>query len=284
MKPTRYIQSRQSNFALNQQLRLRSRKKARGRAMYITQRNENLFIPLSLDIEGQFNQADGNELRPSRNGDLPKMHAIHSSSALIVNLAAYWFSNPIPFAVCCLLCSPKTRCRLTMEFEVKLPIRDDWERHPQVDVLIPVEGDRRFAAFAIESKFSEPFGRQHEGLNPKYLDPALWSGLPHLYQLAQTLSPADRTFQYLHAAQLLKHILGLTRKFGTRFKLLYLYYDVPGDEATTHRQEVLQFKQTCLLDKVRFCARSYQDLIDCLATRHRRNHPSYINYITTRYL
>jgi len=284
MHPTKYIKSRQRNWAINQGVALRSRQQARGEEAYVQHRDQNFVEPLSPEIKAQFNQAQGNELRYGRDGELPKMHAVHSSAALLVNLATYWINNPAPFAACCVLCSPRTRYPMRMEFEVELPIRDDWEHHPNMDLLIRVEDDSRFKAYAIESKFSEPFGRNHGGLDPKYLDPVLWTDLPNLYELAQSLSPIDQTFRYLHAAQLLKHILGLTRAFGTRFRLLYLYYDVPGDEAGQHRQEVLQFKRICRMDKVRCQARSYQELIDCLATQHRQDHPDYIKYVTSRYL
>jgi len=78
--------------------------------------------------------------------------------------------------------------------------------------------------FAIECKFSEPYGSGHDGLSEKYINNvALWKDIPHLYDLARTISPKDTRFNHLYATQSIKHILGLKKNCGkTGFKLLYL--------------------------------------------------------------
>lgn len=284
MRVSGYIRQRMLQYALNIPIFLYSRRKGRGRSLYTKERNRNFYQPLLKEIERQFNQADGNELFYSSKGDLPKIHAVHSSSALVVNLFAYWFHNPIPIAAACRLCSSRTRRPMIMEFEVKLPIRDDFPRAPNIDVLFRVEDDPRFQAFAVESKFSEPFtGRSHGGLNPAYLDQDLWVNLSNLRQFATQLSQRYHIFKYLHAAQLLKHILGLRNAFGKRFKLLYLYYDAFGQEGAMHQEEIMRFRQVARLDRVWFYALSHQELINHLADHYRDSHQKYIHYITSRY-
>lgn len=51
-----------------------------------------------------------------------------------------------------------------------------------------------------------------EDSNKKYVENlSFWNGLPNLYELAKEISPDDTKFQYLDAAQLIKHILGLKK-------------------------------------------------------------------------
>lgn len=285
MRATKYIKIKQYHFALNSPINLRSRKIDRGSPFYTEELDQNLFQPLPLEVIQQFNQADGNELRASSNGDLPKIQAVHSSAAIAINLFSYWLSNPLPIAIACKFCSPKNTSSLKMEFEAKVPISDTFERAPNLDVLFRIADNPQFRAFAIESKFSEPFNsRSHRGLNPAYLELDLWTELQHLKALATRLSPDDHEFRYLDAAQLIKHVLGLTRAFKQQFKLLYLYYDALSSDSARHEAEIDKFEQVAQQDKVEFRALSYQDLINNLANQHRTEHEAYIRYITARYL
>ena len=91
--------------------------------------------------------------------------------------------------------------------------------------------------------------------------------------------------QYLHPAQLIKHILGLKQKYGkSSFRLLYLWYDVLGEAGYQHRQEIEEFKKVTGDDNIAFSAISYQEVIANLAQNHRQDHPAYISYMTERYL
>ena len=144
----------------------------------------------------------------------------------------------------------------------------------------------RYEVFAIESKFTEAYsGHGHSGLKEKYLGLAVWDEIPNLRKLAISISPQDNRFQYLHAAQLVKHILGLKRAYGhTSFRLLYLWYDAPGSEGAKHREEVGEFLKTARADGIAVSAMSYQELIIRLAREYRSVHKEYIEYITGRYL
>ena len=114
-------------------------------------------------------------------------------------------------------------------------------------------------------------------ISEKYLDLDIWGEIPHLYQLAVSISPEDTKFQILHAAQLVKHILGLKRAFGkTTFRLLYLWYDALGSEGAKHREETVEFVETAKCDGVAVHALSYQELIVRLADEYRISHKKYI--------
>lgn len=81
-----YIIAKQTAWARNRRLPLIGSKIERGRPAYTTLLDDNLFQPLLPDVRAAFRAADGNEL----NGCPAKMQAVHSSSALAVNLFQYW--------------------------------------------------------------------------------------------------------------------------------------------------------------------------------------------------
>ncbi len=175
-----------------------------------------------------------------------------------------------------------------MRFEDKYPVNDSFDFHPNIDVVIYNRPGAKIQRLAIECKFSEAYGsRKHGGIKEKYLTGcgALWDDLPNLRRLAESISPDDSAFQHLHAAQLIKHILGLKRALGRDgFRLLYLWYDVLGAEGCRHRDEVEDFGTTAKSDGVLFHSLTYQELICRMARKPRLQHEDYIRYLTERYL
>ena len=175
-------------------------------------------------------------------------------------------------------------------------------RVPNIDVIIY----SRYADIAIESKFLEPYdNRKHKGLKQKYIDDiSFWDGLPNLYELAKEISPDNNKFRYLDAAQLIKHILGLKKKYsntphiaetqGIRklritplhksFCLLYLWYDVLGKDGFKHREEIEQFAKVAEKDNIRFKHITYQEVIAKLSRDFYQGNEVYCNYLTDRYL
>jgi hypothetical protein len=76
-----------------------------------------------------------------------------------------------------------------------------------------------------------------------------------------------------------------SRKFGKAgFRLLYLWYDVSGDQGERHRDEVLRFTEVARCDRIKLHSLTYQELIVHLANILRTKHPEYIRYLTERYL
>ena len=113
----------------------------------------------------------------------------------------------------------------------------------------------------------------------------IWDDIPQLHAFAKDICPDDNKFHFLHSAQLIKHILGLKRKYGHNgFRLLYLWYDVLGEEGKRHQDEIAEFTEVTKKDGIKFHALSYQELIVSLANKQRENHPDYIRYLTERYL
>ncbi len=87
--------------------------------------------------------------------------------------------------------------------------------------------------------------------------------VPVLEKLAREINPDDKRSAYLHAAQLIKHILGLKACCGNKdFRLLDLWYDVLGKEGADHRVEVEDFTSITKSDGIHFHGMTYQELIN----------------------
>jgi len=287
MKGYEYILSKQIAWATNYGITLVGSKGKRGRPSYTLELDQNLFQPLLPVVRKSFADGDGAELGSK---EYPgKMQAVHSSSALGVNIFQYWKSiNAIPaIAAQCGLCRTGSKVSNDIYFEEKYPISDSFGYHPNIDVVIHNAPSSKIKRFAIECKFSEAYGAyKHGGLKSKYIELSdLWADIPNLQNFAKIISPDDNKFVHLHPAQLVKHILGLKRQFGKAgFRLLYLWYDVLGDQGKRHRDEVLAFAEVAKNDDIKFHSITYQELIVKLAKKLRTEHPNYIRYLTDRYL
>jgi hypothetical protein len=121
-------------------------------------------------------------------------------------------------------------------------------------------------------------------MKEKYLGLDIWEEIPQLHKLAITISPEDKANEYLHRAQLIKHILGLKKAYGkTNFRLLYLWYDTLGYAGWKHREEIENFIKVAKSDDILIYGMSYQELIVWMTDNYRSSHLKYIEYITKRY-
>lgn len=284
-----YIISKQLNWARRNNIQLVGSKITKGKKNYTTALNDNLFEPLLKEVQLDISKGDGGELKGSLTQS-PKMFALHSSSALGVNIFQYWKKNKkyneITHALG--LSSKDNKSSIEIKFESKFEINPAFQFSPNIDVVINNKPGQQIKAFGIECKFSEAYAyRAHNGLSRKYIDEidTQWADIPFLYDFAKIISPEDSSYKHLHPAQLIKHILGLKKKYGKRgFRLLYLWYDVIGVEGCNHRKEIDQFAQIVKSDNVHFHYISYQELIVKLAETYRPGNEKYINYLTDRYL
>jgi hypothetical protein len=284
----KYILTKQTEWAKNRGIALIGSKCERGYPSYVRQVNDNLFQPLLPEVLDALSNGDGNELGSP--GSPGKMQAVHSSSALGVNVFQYWMSvSEVPvIAAACGLCRRGSSAPSELKFEEKYAINDNFGVHPNIDIVIHNRQADKIQRLAIECKFSEAYGaHKHGGIKNRYLVECgtLWDDIPNLRKFAETICPDDSDFRHLHPAQLIKHILGLKRSFGRNgFRLLYLWYDVVGEEGSRHRDEINQFAAIAKGDGVMFHSLSYQDLICGMANQLRSEHEAYISYLTERYL
>jgi hypothetical protein len=288
MKAHEVILSKQIQWAKNHNIQLIGSKGERGRPTYTLTLEQNLFEPLDERTKQQFSDGNGNEIQGSADNPA-KMHALHSSSALGVNIFQYWQKRGLynDIAAACGFCEKGSKNSSQIDFERKFPIKTKFVVPPNIDVVISRGDQKKGKLFAVECKFTEAYSTtKHEGLKDKYLEEGdLWLEFPVLHGLAKKINPEDHEFTFLHAAQLIKHILGLTKavkKDG--FKLLYLWYDALGKEGAKHREEIEIFAEYARADGVFFISKSYQELIISLANDYKVEHPVYIQYMTERYL
>jgi hypothetical protein len=282
-----YILTKQTEWAQRRDLTLIGSKGARGRPAYTTRLDDNLFQPLLPSVRADFAAGDGAELGAP--GSPGKMQAVHSSSALAVNVFQYWksISAPPVIAAVCRLCRSGSQVAGDIRFEEKYPVSDSFHRHPNIDVVFHNRPGSTIQRLAVECKFAEAYGgRKHAGLKPAYLTLSdAWEGLPNLRRLAESISPTDDIYRHLHPAQLVKHILGLRRACGhAGFRLLYLWYDVLGEEGARHQDEVRSFSEMAKMDGVRFHSLTYQELMANMVRWLRPEHEGYVSYLTGRYL
>ena len=282
------ILNKQIQWAKNKGIELMGSKGERGRPGYTRTLDQNLFEPLEERTRDQFNKGNGNEIQGTLENPA-KMQALHSSSALAVNIFQYWQKRGLcnEIAAACGFCNKGSKYISQIDFERKYPIKTSFIVPPNIDVVLSSSDQEKKTLFAIECKFTEAYSSmKHEGLKDKYLlEEDLWNEFPNLHHLAKRINPVDKDFLYLHAAQLIKHILGLhIETNGKDFKLLYLWYDALGHAGAKHRDEVEIFSEYAKKDGIFFISKSYQELIIALANDYREEHENYIQYITERYL
>ena len=172
------------------------------RYFYALNPDENIFNGLSEETRKWFMDADGNELADSENGYPPKMSALHSSSALCVNVFQYFMDKPE------LACALFRSCGLIgddikndddvkvnkMQFECKdYPIKTNPVATPNIDLVADLEFKGKNLHIIAESKFTEPYvGEAKNFLSDKYYgkNSAIWreANLFQLYLALKTIS------------------------------------------------------------------------------------------------
>ena len=188
MRAYEYILSKQTQWALNRGIPLIGSKGRRGRPAYTPELDQNLFEPLEPTVRECFVQGDGNEIigcidSPS------KMQAVHSSSALSVNIFQYWqkINQASVIAAASGFCRKGSNASQRIVFEDKYPIDIKFQFSPNIDVVFWNSESSRFKRFAVECKFSEAYGSQgHSGLKPEYMSlGTVWEDTPNARDLAK---------------------------------------------------------------------------------------------------
>ena len=213
MTSAQYLQGKFRAWAARTNVPLQGSEGGRGVPNYTLTLGENFFGGTLLDsIRFAFDAGAGGELR----GAIPKMAALHSSSAMSVNLFQHWIANG-QLPVLAKLLKVLSRGIESGKFEDQFPVCAEPQTHgfhepPHLDFALRYKDGIRLG---IECKLLEPYGRlDHRPLRPAYLKLRdAWDDIPNCYALAVRLAEGSDNFRRVGASQLLKHILGL--KFQT---------------------------------------------------------------------
>ena len=213
---------------------------------------DNLFQAMNPDTRTEFEAGDGSELgSPTAPGS---MHSLISSSALCCNAFDAWRGRPLGDLAAALGID---RSYELHRFESKHPT-GLLGKAPNLDVELHAPG---LKPVAIESKFVETYRETRNTFKPSYFsDRASWVGLERWREIAVAIDQGELQFVILHVAQLIKHVLGLSRRYGPDgFALLYLWYRVPGPAGDSHKSELDQFSAE-IGDAVDFRTAEYRDV------------------------
>jgi hypothetical protein len=148
---------------------------------------------------------------------------------------------------------------------------------PNLDVELHAPG---LKPIAIESKFVETYRLARNTFKPTYFSElASWDGLETWRRVAQAIDQGQLRFVTLHAAQLIKHALGLSRRYGPEgFALLYVWYRVQGPAGETHQAELDRFRDE-VGDSVDFSTADYPEVFPRITD----GPPGWIGYVRERY-
>lgn len=246
---------------------------------YVREPADNFFVPLDDSVLVELRR--GSELTPQSTRP-PRAYSLCSSAALVINVFGAWRGRDhTPLLEALGLGGPGgTLLKLEEPLPTGLP-----GDPPTVDVAL-YRSDGR--CVAIESKFGEWLVRRPRSkrvFKDKYFPPgeAVWAaaGLPRCQALAEELQDGRTRFKHLHAAQLLKHALGLARNGLRTSTLVYLYYDRGGRECAAHAAEVERIVAR-LTPEIDLSARTYQGLFRALGETPGVD-AGYLEYLARRY-
>lgn len=252
----------------------------RGEKGYVIDLRNNLLPCISLDdFKADFRKGKGDELKK-------KFRAPHSSAALAVNGFAR-FRDQSRIAS---LIVPKNIGGgfSDLKFEQKCPIDGVRGTPPHLDVVLL----RSESVVGIESKLTEPIpGGKAADFKEVYDTIPNKRRNQGYYDEMQRLRSAPKDYQYLDAAQLIKHAFGLTDTYkDCSVTLFYLYWEPENkndDELCqlfeTHRNEIKKFSQQVSGSHVKFEAMSYPELWNEWRKSTSNWMPKYIYNLKKRY-
>lgn len=247
-------------------------------AYYTYHLKDNLFQPLEQNVFEDYNKGAGKELDK-------KMRALHSSSALAVNLFQYWLKNPYFIASILNRSFFDKNEYLIIKFENKLHVKGVKGTAPHIDVTI--ENPEENKIMAIEVKFTEllnkPKSLKTSPLSQQY-NKLLNNFLPNVNEFLKEINEKKLDFYFFDYLQFIKHILGLLSKTSKeKFLLIYLYFELPDIFEKVHLKEIELFHNYLKKDNINFSFLTIQNLIKQIESYCDNSDLDYVNYIKDRY-
>jgi hypothetical protein len=219
------------------------------------------FLPgvPAVHVLERLSKAGGNEVASG------KFASLESSAALAVNTFGWFVDRPEllpPF--------PPLASIFPANFvEVEYCARFPWSggKHPWLDAVI--ETDHHL--LGVESKRFEPYRDQKRVSLSKAYDRDVWGNqMAPFERMRDALRAGDETFEYLDAAQLVKHAFGLVTDGKRKTKspvLIYLFAEPTSFKGkpinvkalSDHHAEIARFANGVRDAAVSFHALSYRD-------------------------
>jgi hypothetical protein len=225
---------------------------------------ESIFLPgvPSAHVLARLAAAGGNEVESG------KLASPQSSAALAVNTFGWFVERPQALPAFPGIDHMGPALKVDVEYCARFP----WSggRHPWLDAV--VETDRLL--IGVESKRFEPYrDRKAVSLAAAYDRPVWGSGMGAFERMRDLLRSGEAQFEYLDAAQLVKHAFGLVTDAARKQKapaLVYLFAEPselggrPIDPGTfaEHRAEASRFAEAVSGGEVSFTALSYRDWLE----------------------
>lgn len=210
-------------------------------------------------VRGRLEAAAGNELASG------KIASAESSSALAVNCFAWFHERPqmLPKFLRAAVGFPAEL--VDVEFCARFP----WSggTHPWLDALVVTPSH----VVGIESKRFEPYRDDKKVDFKDAYDRPVWGGeMGPFERMRDALRRGEMHYDFLDAAQLVKHAFGLVTEAGRRNKrvaLVYLFAEpsylkeraIPIASFEGHRAEIADFSERVSGAAVSFSASSYRE-------------------------
>lgn len=204
--------------------------------------------------------AGGNEVNSG------KLSSPESSAALAVNTFGWFIERPELLPAFSMLPSVNWPATLV---DVEYCARFPWAggKHPWLDAWVETPA----AIIGVESKRFEPY-RDRKGVAfSQAYDRPVWHGQMGPYEnLRDRLRSRTECFQFLDAAQLVKHAFGLVTEGRRKAKEPYLVYlfaepkeragvPITDESKQEHRAEIARFAEAAKGAEVQFGAISYRE-------------------------
>lgn len=254
-------------------------KSEKNKRYYTYNIEDNLYQPLERDILDSYTSGAGKELDK-------KMRALHSSSALTVNLFQYWLKNPHFITKIIDKSFFKDNENIIVKFENKLHVKGVKGTPPHIDVTFENPDNNKI--MAIEVKFTELLVKSKPFNNSRFLSQQynnlLKNYLPNINKFLKEINEKKFDFYFIDYLQLIKHILGLLSKTSKeKFILIYLYFALPDILEKDHLQEIELFQNYLKNDNINFKSITVQWLIEQIELYSSDLDMDYLNYIKNRY-
>lgn len=224
--------------------------------------------------------------RPLGDGSKPcDLQLLESSAALICNVFEAGRDDPGDLAAACggdahascmRFCEDVGSESLPCEVDVLFGVRDS----------TPPDDTRPTAVLA---SYTEPYRSARPFRDPANRVPSewleareLWNALPGCRGLALDVRATPRRYEHLAVAELLTVAASLTRRHGHRgFRLVHLWYEIPGRAANAYRRDLDRFRHR-VGGEIDFRTLTWQSLYEALAGGENAA-PDQLKYLRDRY-